>query len=158
MGKARRNPFRGVLDTISEMNRMQEQWMMGYDSSPPGGGGGGEDQPRTHVTAWVPATDIFADGDDLKIRCELAGVRREDIDISLSAGILIVSGQRTSELDEENTSFLVRERFYGEFRRSINLPESAGDDKISARFDNGMLEVSVEGGARIADPRQIKIG
>lgn len=154
MGKARRNPFRGVLDTISEMNRMQEQWMMGYDSSP---GGSGEDQPRTHATAWVPATDIFSDGDDLKIRCELAGVKREEIDISLTAGILIVSGERKSELDEENTSFLVRERFYGEFRRSINLPESVGNDKISARFDNGMLEVTVKGGAVISEPERIRI-
>ncbi|CAN5456605.1 MAG: Hsp20/alpha crystallin family protein [Rubrobacteraceae bacterium] len=156
MGKARRNPFRGVLDTISEMNRMQEQWMMGYDSSP-SGGGVGEDQPRTHATAWVPATDIFADGNDLKIRCELSGVKREEIDISLTAGILIVSGQRTSELDEEATSFLVRERFYGEFRRSINLPENVGNDNISARFENGMLEVTVKGGAIISEPRQIRI-
>ncbi|MBA2374873.1 MAG: Hsp20/alpha crystallin family protein [Rubrobacter sp.] len=156
MGKARRNPFRGVLDTISEMNRMQEQWMMGYDSSP-SGGGVGEDQPRTHATAWVPATDIFADGNDLKIRCELSGVKREEIDISLTAGILIVSGERTSELDEEATSFLVRERFYGEFRRSINLPENVGNDNISARFENGMLEVTVKGGAIISEPRQIQI-
>jgi HSP20 family protein len=155
MRKARRNPFRGVLDTISEMNRMQEQWMMGYDG--PSSAGVGEEAPRTHATAWVPSTDIFADGDDLKIRCELAGVGREEIDISLTAGILVVSGQRKSELDEENTSFLVRERFYGEFRRSVNLPESVGDDNISARFDNGMLEITVKGGARVSEPQSIKI-
>lgn len=151
MGKARRNPFRGVLDTISEMNRMQEQWMTGYDSS------GQEEHPRTHSTAWVPATDIFADGDDLKIRCELAGVERENIDISLTAGILIVSGERKSELDEENTSFLVRERFYGEFRRSINLPENVGNDKISAEFSDGMLEITVKGGAKVSEPERIQI-
>lgn len=156
MGKARRNPFRGVLDTISEMNRMQEQWMTGYDGSSPASGVG-EEAPRTHATAWVPATDIFADGDDLKIRCELAGVEREHIDISLTAGILVVSGQRASELDEENTSFLVRERFYGEFRRSINLPENVGNEKISAKFEDGMLEVTVTGGAKISDPQRIQI-
>jgi HSP20 family protein len=150
MGKARRNPFRGIFDTISEMNRMQEQWMTGYDSN--------EEQPRTHATAWVPATDIFADGDDLKIRCELAGVEREDIDVSLSAGILIVSGERKSELDEEETSFLVRERFYGTFRRAINLPENVANDKISANFEDGMLEITVAGGAKISEPRRIQIG
>lgn len=152
MGKARRNPFRGVLDTISEMNRMQEQWMTGYDAS------GHEEHPRTHATAWVPATDIFADGDDLIIRCELAGVERDDIDVSLSAGILIVSGERKSELDEEKTSFLVRERFYGAFRRSITLPENVGNDKISASFEDGMLEVTVKGGAIISEPQSIKVG
>lgn len=156
MGKARRNPFRGVLDTISEMNRMQQQWMMGYDGPP--SAVADEDQPRTHATAWIPATDIFADGDDLKIRCELSGVKREEIDISITAGILVVSGERKSELDEEATSFLVRERFYGEFRRSINLPESVGNENISARFENGMLEINVKDGARISEPQSIKIG
>lgn len=152
MGKARRNPFRGVFDTISEMNRMQEQWMTGYDPSHQ------EEQPRTHSTAWVPATDIFADGKDLKIRCELAGVERENIDVSLSAGVLIISGERASGLDEEATSFLVRERFYGAFRRTINLPENVGNDKISASFDDGMLEITVKGGAVISEPQSITVG
>lgn len=151
VGKARRNPFRGVFDTISEMNRMQEQWMMGYDSSSQ------EEQPRTPSTAWVPYTDIFADGEDLKIRCELAGVAREDIDVSISAGILIISGERKSELDEEATSFLVRERFYGAFRRVINLPESVGNDQINASFDDGMLQITVKGGAVISSPQRIQI-
>lgn len=126
--------------------------MTGYDAS------GKEEQPRTHSTAWVPATDIFADGDDLVIRCELAGVEREDVDISLSAGMLVVSGERKSELDEENTSFLVRERFYGEFRRTINLPENVSNDKISASFENGMLRIIVKGGAVVSEPQRIQIG
>ena len=62
MGRAR-NPFRGVMDTMSEMARMRE-----YAER----GGGQEDQRRTHATAWVPTTDIFAVGDDLVVRCELA--------------------------------------------------------------------------------------
>jgi HSP20 family protein len=151
MDRTRRNPFRGIFDAISEMNRMQEQWMTGYDPSHQ------EEQPRTHETAWVPATDIFAIGDDLIIRCELSGVEKEDIDISLSSGTLVISGERRSELDEEQTSFLVRERFYGEFRRTINLPENVGNDKISASFDDGMLEITVKGGARIPEPQRIEI-
>ena len=64
MGRTR-NPFRGLVDTMSEMARMRE-----YAE----GSGGQEDQRRTHATAWVPTTDIFAEGDELNIRCELAGV------------------------------------------------------------------------------------
>ena len=61
-----RNPFRGLMDHMSEMARMRE-----YAE-----GGGQEDQRRTHATAWVPTADIFAKGDDLVIRCELAGVEQ----------------------------------------------------------------------------------
>lgn len=57
MPKGRRNPFEGVTDFFSEMNRMRELGRSGYEHGP-------EERQRTHATAWVPATDIFArDGD-----------------------------------------------------------------------------------------------
>jgi HSP20 family protein len=100
MGKARRNPFRGLIDTMSEMNRMREYFESGQEA-----------QERTHATAWVPTTDIFARGGDLIIRTELAGVSREDVDITLSNGVLTISGERTGEPSEEEVSYYVRERF-----------------------------------------------
>ena len=140
MGRERRkNPFRGFVDTMSEMARMRE-----YAE-----GGAQEYQRRTHATAWVPTTDIFAEGDDLVIRCELAGVHREDIDIELTGDTLTISGERRSELSEE-VHFYTRERSFGHFRRSMNLPEGIDDDDISASFEDGMLQVTVRGGAGAA--------
>lgn len=150
MGRARRNPFRGLVDHISEMNRMQERWMGGYDTAH-------EDQRRTHATAWVPTTDIFAKGADLVIRCELAGVRREDVEISLSGGALIVSGERRSELDEKEVGFYVRERYYGNFRRTMSLPEGVDESKVGADFQDGMLEITIRDAAAAAEPRRIEI-
>jgi hypothetical protein len=92
MGRAR-NPFRGLIDHMSEMTRMRE-----YAE---GGGQAQEDQRRTHATAWVPTTDIFARRNDLVIRCELAGVYQDDIDITVANGVLSVSGERRSELEGE---------------------------------------------------------
>ena len=89
MGRTR-NPFRGLMDHMSEMARMRE-----YAE-----GGGQEDQRRTHATAWVPTADIFAKGDDLVIRCELAGVEREDVEVSLSGGVLTIDGQRRGEPED----------------------------------------------------------
>jgi HSP20 family protein len=150
MGKARKNPFRGFVDTISEMNRMKEHWMTGYEA-------GQEGRQRTHATAWVPTTDIFARGRDLIVRIELAGVSREDVDITLSGGVLTISGERKGEPSEDEVSYYVQERFYGTFRRSMTLPEGIDRSKITASFDNGMLEVTVEGGASTAEPQQIQI-
>jgi HSP20 family protein len=147
MGR-RRNPFRGLVDHMSEMSRMRE-----YAE-----GGAQEDQRRTHATAWVPTTDIFAEADDLVIRCELAGVHREDIDIELTGDTLTISGERKSELSEE-VHFYTRERSFGHFRRSMNLPEGIDDDDISASFEDGMLQVVARGAATAApEPRRIEIG
>lgn len=149
MGRSRRrNPFRGLVDYMSEMNRMRESVE---------GGMGQEERHRTHVTAWVPTTDIFASGSDLVIRCELSGVKREDVEITLSGEALIISGERYGGLEEEEAVFYARERSYGTFRRSMTLPEGVEDEDISATFENGLLEITVKGAAHHPAPKQIQI-
>jgi HSP20 family protein len=94
-------------------------------------------------------------GDDLIIRCELAGGERNDVDISLSGGALIIDGERKGE--PEATEYYARERYFGHFRRRIKLPEGVDGSKISASFDNGLLEVTVRGGVDHAEPERIEI-
>ena len=149
MGRTRRNPFQGLVDTVSEMNRTRERWMTGQETE--------EDRQRTHMSAWVPTTDIFAKGEDLVIRVELAGVMPGDVDVALSNGVLTISGERVSELDDEEVSYYVRERFYGIFRRAITLPEGIDESKISTAFKNGMLQITVQGGAAAAKPKRIQV-
>ncbi len=151
MSKARGNQFRGFLDYISEMNRMRERWMTGYET-------GQEDQQRTPANAWAPTTDIFARGEDLVIRCELAGVKQEDIDLEFFGGTLVISGERRSDLSEEEVSFYTRERSYGHFRRSMRLPEGTDRGRIKAIFEDGMLEIIIQGGATDSrEPQRIEI-
>ena len=149
MGSTRRNPFRGLVDTIGEMNRTRERWMTGQETE--------EDRQRTHMSAWVPTKDIFAKGEDLVIRVELAGARPGDVDVVLSNGVLTICGERVSELDDEEVCYYVRERFYGIFRRAITLPEGIDESKISAAFKNGMLQIAVQGGAAAAKPKRIQV-
>ena len=107
----RRNPFEGVTDYFSELARMRGIGLHG------GAEHGGEAAERTHASAWVPATDILAKGDDLVIRVELAGVDPEDVDLRFTHGALTVSGTRRPGPTDDGAEFLVRERYYGEFRR-----------------------------------------
>jgi len=132
---------------MSEMTRMRE-----YAE----GGGGAEDQRRTHATAWIPTADIFAKGQDLVIRCELAGVEREDVEVSLAGGVLTIDGERKGE--PEDVSYYSRERYYGRFRRSMTLPEGVNGDRVTADFENGLLEVTVKGAADYPEPERIRIG
>jgi HSP20 family protein len=138
--KAHRNPFEGVTDLFTELTRMREVGAHGRAYGP-------EDRERTHASAWVPATDIFALGDRLVIRIELAGVHPDDVDLTFANGVLTVSGTRSAEFDDagEEPTFYVRERFYGEFRRSVSLPEGTQRHQIHAEFEDGLVEIRVEG-------------
>ena len=148
MGQRRSNPFRGFVDVMSEMNRMREVGRGGYEPDY-------EDRERTQASAWVPNADVFARGEDLVTKLELAGVEREDIDITLHDNTLTVSGEHESDLDDD-VSFYVHERFYGAFRRSMTLPAGIDESKIDAS-DNGLLEITVKEGAA-AKSKRIEIG
>jgi HSP20 family protein len=143
-----RQRFHGLFDTVSELNRMREFWRAGID--PP-------QEERTHATAWIPRMDIFARGDDLVIRAELAGVPRQDVDISLDHDVLTIFGERTGAPEEE-TTYYVRERHYGSFRRTINLPEGTERTSVTAQLEDGLLEITVAGAcAARREPEHIDI-
>jgi HSP20 family protein len=145
----RQQRFHGLFDTVAELNRMREFWRAGID--PP-------QEERTHATAWIPRMDIFARGDDLVIRCELAGVPREEVDLSFDKNALTIFGERSGAPDEETTTFYVRERHYGAFRRTINLPEGTERSSVSASLEDGLLEITVVGGcAQRREPERIDI-
>ena len=148
MGQRRSNPFRGFVDVMSEMNRMREVGRGGYEP-------GYDDRERTQASAWVPNADVFARGEDLVTKLELAGVEREDIEITLHDNTLTVSGEHESDLDDD-VSFYVHERFYGAFRRSMTLPAGIDESKIDAS-DNVLLEITVKEGAA-AKSKRIEIG
>jgi len=146
-----RNPFEGVTDFFSELARLRSLGLAR------GGEPGVEYAERTHASAWVPTTDILALGDDLVIRVELAGVDPDDVDLSLTHGLLTVSGKRPPGRGDEDADFYIRERFYGEFRRVITLPEGTSADQITAEFDDGMVEITVRDGATPADSTRIAL-
>ena len=140
MPDSRRNPFDGVTDFFTELGRMRS---LGVHGS---GEHGMEAAERTHASAWVPTTDILAHGDDLVIRVELAGVDPGDVDLRFTHGVLTVSGTRTPDYgDADQVDFYVRERYYGEFRRVITLPEGTDSSQIDAEFDDGLVVITVRG-------------
>jgi HSP20 family protein len=108
-----------------------------------GGEHGSEGGHRTHASAWVPATDILARGDDLVIRVELAGVDPDEVDLRFTHGVLTVSGTRSGYDEADEAEFYVRERFYGEFRRVITLPDGTEPSQIEAEFEDGLVEITV---------------
>lgn len=149
----RRNPFDGVTDFVSELYRMRSLGIHGALE------GSGDNPERTHASAWVPSTDILARGDDLVIRIELAGVDPADVDLRFSHGVLTVSGNRHAGevAGDEGAEFLVRERYHGEFRRALTLPERVTSDDIEAAFEDGLVTITVQGAAADRGDTRIEV-
>jgi HSP20 family protein len=101
--------------------------------------------------------DVLTKDGDLVIRAELPGVKLEDVDITLHNGVLTISGEHKADQEEERGGYHVRERRYGSFRRSMTLPEGVDESKIHARFEDGVLEVTVENAAIEQAPKHIEI-
>ena len=146
------SPFRGrgFYDVQSEMNRVFDE-MFGGLMRRPGG------QQRAQTTEWAPAMDVLQRDGDLMVRAELPGVKLEDVDITIHDRVLTISGERKLEEETERGGYYVRERRHGSFRRSMTLPEGVEEDRIRARFQDGVLEVTIEGAATVREPRRIQI-
>jgi len=95
------------------------------------------------VADWVPAVDIVEEKDRFVLRADVPGVDPKDIDVSMDAGVLSVSGERKSETESDADGVRRIERFSGRFYRRFTLPDSADAENISARSENGILEVSI---------------
>jgi HSP20 family protein len=147
------SPFRGrgFYDVQSEMNRLFDD-MFGSFMRRPGG-----QQQRSQLTEWAPAMDVLQRDGDLLVRAELPGVKLEDVDITVHDRVLTVSGERKVEEEQERGGYYVRERRQGTFRRSMTLPEGVNEESIRARFEDGVLEVTIEGAAAVREPKRIQI-
>jgi HSP20 family protein len=146
-----RMPFRGLVDTFAELNRIHESWRH------PGPGDADRDA-RQHSAGWVPTTDIFARGEDVVIRSELAGVDRSAVELSYAAGTLVIWGERAPAPDQtDDAEYYVRERRYGPFSRTINFPEGIDTSRIGATFEDGLLEITVRGAAAGQEVEEIPI-
>ena len=96
-------------------------------------------EPRT----WSPAVDVYEDDKSIVVKADLPDVDEKDIDIHVEDGMLTVKGERKFEKETKDKNFHRVERSYGSFSRSFALPEGVEQDKISAAYNKGVLEVTV---------------
>ena len=106
-------------------------------------------------SAWVPATDIVEEGDSLRISLELPGLKPEDVKITLENFVLTVKGEKKQVTEEKGTVYRY-ERSYGSFERSFTLPNTVDADKVGAKFENGVLTVSIPKSEK-AKSREIQV-
>lgn len=91
--------------------------------------------------AFAPATDLRETEDEYVVEMELAGFRRDDVEVSLEDNTLTIRGRREAETEDE--TYRRRERATGRFERSFRLPRSVDVEDVEARMENGLLKVRV---------------
>ena len=89
------------------------------------------------------SVDIFEDGNDIVVKAEVPGMKKEDIEVNLTQDTVTISGQKKEEEKVEKKDFYRLERSFGTFTRKLRLPEGAQTDKVKASFKNGVLEVRI---------------
>lgn len=108
-------------------------------------------------TAWAPRADVFEQGDRFVVKAELPGVPKDQIDVTVENGDLVIRGERQAEEKVEEKDYYRMERSYGSFYRRLPLPEGVTPEQIEAAYTDGVLEVRVPKPAAAPEPKRIPI-
>lgn len=100
-------------------------------------------EPLAEPIGWMPAMEIVEKDDTLIVTAELPGVNMKDLDITLEDGVLTIRGEKKEERKEDEGRYHMWERRYGSFQRAFTLPKAVDASKIAAKFDNGVLTVTL---------------
>jgi HSP20 family protein len=140
------DPFRDLSSIQERMNQIFEDALARSR--------GREEGLRTGM--WTPAVDIYEKNDSVVVKAELPGVERDQISVEVKDGILSLRGERKFEKEVKEESYHRIERAYGSFQRSFSLPVSVDQEKVTASFKNGVLEVTLPKKEQ-AKPKQIQV-
>ncbi|MBZ9747606.1 Hsp20/alpha crystallin family protein [Mesorhizobium sp. CO1-1-7] len=127
-----RDPF---LSLHREVNRLFDDVFRGFGSNLPS-----FNTPSAFSGGW-PSVEISDSEKEIKVTAEIPGLEEKDIEVLLDDGVLTLKGEKHSETEDKDRQF--SERFYGHFERRIPLGYEVKDDKVDARFSNGVLTVTL---------------
>lgn len=105
---------------------------------------------------WAPSADISETKDKIIVKIDLPGLEAGDVQLSISGDLLTVKGEKKQEQEEKDEHHHYVERSYGAFQRSFRLPVEIDSDKVQAKFDKGVLRITLAKTAR-AKKKEIKV-
>jgi HSP20 family protein len=88
-----------------------------------------------------PAIEIGEDNNDVVVKAELPGMKKEDIEISIAERLLTIKGEKKREAERKGEGYHYSERSYGAFERCLEIPRDVQADKVHAAFKDGVLEI-----------------
>jgi HSP20 family protein len=94
-------------------------------------------------SAWTPNTDVYETPEGLVVTMEIAGIEKDDLEITLNDRLLLVRGHRKDPCRQKRCSFRQMEIDYGPFERRIVIPRSVDGSRVRAQFQNGFLHIEL---------------
>ena len=136
--------FAGGLDPWSQLGRMENEMnhMLSRYAYP--------------TSSEFPAFNVWGTNDQVVVTSEIPGIDPNSIDISVSGTTLTVRGLRDPEQEEKGVSYHRRERWYGKFSKTIELPFTIEAEKVEARFSKGILYITLPR-SETEKPRKVKV-
>ncbi|HZS89799.1 MAG TPA: Hsp20/alpha crystallin family protein [Chloroflexota bacterium] len=133
-----------ILEQMQQVHQLMHQMMM--RAAPASGG------------AWQPPTDVVQTDDAMVVQVELAGVKEEDIDITLFADHLAISGVRHNRIPPGTAAYQLAGILYGEFRVEIPVTRAVERERVDAAYEDGLLTVVLPMVRRQIEPTSVRIG
>lgn len=148
----RLDPFRMMRrwDPFDELRSMQHEMDRLFDRFL------GVDVPSERTPLLMPSVESYTKEGKLVFRAELPGVDPKDLNVSITDRELIIKGERKAEKDTKKENYVYQEISYGSFERRFVLPEGVKTDDLKAKFENGILEITVPA-PMISKARKIEI-
>jgi HSP20 family protein len=137
----------GSLFGLQRLNRILDEAFSGLPFP---------EQGSVITSTWFAPTDVSEDENSLRITMELPGVNPEDVRLSLENNVLTIRGEKKQQAEENNERVHRFERTYGMFERTFVLPNTVDTERIDARYENGVLYVTIPKAER-AKPREIRV-
>lgn len=129
--EAWRNPFTMLDDLRTEFEQLwQKPWLpMRFR------------RPESDMPLVTPRVDVLNKGEELVIKADLPGMKKEDVHVTMENGDLILKGERKEEKEVKEENFYKAECLYGSFYRRLPLGFDVPADKVNAKFVDGVLEI-----------------
>ena len=106
---------------------------------------------------WTPSFNFYEEEGNYKLDAEIPGVSKENISVTIDKGILTVSGKKEAQVEEKKANYYLKESAYGSFSRSLRLPGEVDEGKVVAKFENGVLKLTMPQKKKAETTKQIKI-
>lgn len=103
-----------------------------------------------------PAIDVVEGEHEFSVSCELPGLDRKDIDVSIASNVLTIKGEKKEDKEEKENRYYKKETWSGSFQRTVPLPSSVDMNKIDAQLEDGILTITLQKKEE-ARPKQISV-
>lgn len=137
------DPFASLADLREEMNRLFDSSLRRF-------------RLGDFEGAFAPPIDVVEEKDNYLVRAELPGISKDDVKVTLQDNLLTIKGEKKHEAETKDANYYHKERVYGSFSRTIQLPAGVDAKRIDARFKDGVLHVKLPK-TEEAKPKQIEV-